>query len=426
MNKSAHINKEDLVLKAEALDNLFRLAESLGYPHQGTKLPSTPEIQKAFADTCGFDSFDNILELSKYIGRRIYNQSHFINQFNTFDFTSDQSKEFAHKMLHYIFVDTTKIILVLRALNIKPVNQQITQALIKYDCINNIESNYYVHPYFLIEYYKVALSFPQLDYIDPTMTRIYAEQYLKPEFKEYQEYGNHISKYFDPLHPNPEVRFQGLTTCFDAHPNMIHYEVEKDVLNFILKYSGRLNIQRMGRYVNRDLIDVALANLKYVQPNRSNAYINSCLKYRNNVNNDDQIITYDHDLFDHYFMSYYGFEFIKAIQHLHNESKCETKHELDLNLDDLITDVYGRFTLKFGLSDFTKYMFRYLRNGDRFDYEQGMAKIHSRIVANNIEQKQIGEFLPSALVTYINALYANFDSITHNKVDYMPYFKLTT
>ena len=94
-----------------------------------------------------------------------------------------------------------------------------------------------------------------------------------------------------------------------------------------------------------------------------------------------------------------------------------------MSVDDLTTDIYGRFTMDFGIKDFTKYMFRYLRNENRFNYEQGMAKIHGRIITNNKLKQLSGDFLSAALVQYINALYSDFDALTNSKAEYMPYFK---
>lgn len=425
MNKSVKLNKCNAIHKVEALDNLFRLAECLGYPFEKVVYPKKTDIEKAFAITCGIETFDQVYTFQDhlYVFNGILTDRSFLNNFFDYEFLNDECKQFAHQMLQYIFLDQSKIVLILRALKIEPVNKQITQALIDYDVVNNIKLGFYSHPYFLIEYYKVSLAIPFLDTVDPTMVKIYSENFLRSDFKDYNEYGNHISRFFDPLHPAPEIRFQDFTTNFDAHPMMIRYEIHQDVLNHILKFSGRKNINKMARYLNRTLLSVVVANLKYVKANKSNSYISSCLKYRNNVNNDDQVMSFEHDLFDHYFVSYYGLEFIQAIQDLHNESICEKKQELNLTVDDLTTDIYCRFTMNIGIKDFTKYMFRYMRTENRFNYEQGMAKIHGRIIANNKLKQRSGDFLSAALIQYINALYSDFDVLTNSKAEYMPYLK---
>lgn len=427
MNKSVKLNREKLIKKSDALSNLFDLAEKLGYPFTGVKLPEIHAVRAQFAKAAGFNNYNEILELGDmYQGPAITLGKDCDAAFSSFDFKGQADKEFANQMFEYILVDQSPIVTMLNAILIRPVDHRITQALINIDNINNIEAALYVHPFFLIEYYKAALVFQQLDYIDENILRLHNFDYLKEEFYNTTYHYDHISSCFSPKYPHPELQFNEFTFGTVTNPEFIQFNLKPEVSLSIIQYLGRNNIQKMSNLVPRHLTNIALVNLKHFKPNKKNDYLRECLKYRNNVNNDDQVITFDHDLFDHYFLTYYALEFVKAVQMLHNEVKQEEAKLLDLSIDDLTVDMFGRMTMSYGTKDMTKFVFRYLHpRNKRLTYEQGMAKIHSKIIANNSTGDNSSEFLSIQLVNYLNAIYSAFkpfDNLTGDIAPFINYY----
>lgn len=427
MNKSVRLNRQNLINKANALSNLFRLAEAIGYPFSGVKLPDIHKVRTEIATVSGFKTYDEILNNLDEHGHdftKMYGIDQCKPSFFACEFQAQESKSFALQMFEYIYRDNTAIDTILNSIIIKPVDQQVTEALIRYDTINNIDCDLYAHPYFLIEYYKVVLGFQQIDYIDFSSIRLAKNDYLKEEAYENKYRFKHISACFDVDFPHPELRFKGLTSNFSGTSEIIRYEIQPDVMLYIVKYLGRNNIKNMSKYVQRELVDIALVNLKHFKPNQTNHYYRECVKYWNNVNNDDQVITFNHDLFDHYFISYYALEFNRAVQQLHEEAKPEKIKELDLTVNDLTVDMYGRMTMKIGTYEFTKFMFRYLRQQNRFTYEEGMAKIHSKIIANNMTGEHAADFLPTQLVAYIKAIYNDLRVLNSTKDSINSFYRL--
>lgn len=426
MNRTIRLYRKNLIEKATALDNLFRLAESIGYPFSGVKLPDIYNIRSEFAAVSGFNSYNDILNLGEdtCIGDKTYGVDHYKASFPIGNFQCEESKQFAIQMFEYIYLENDKgISFILNAMIIRPVNHQITQALIQYDNINNIDADLYVHPYFLIEYYKVAIALERTDYMELGSVRFNNNEYLKPECFDLRYYHYHVSSFFNGNIKNPEHRFDLLTYNFLAHEGFIQYDIKTDVVVFIIQHLGRLNIEKMAkqRTLNRSLINVALNNLKHFKPNLSNDYFKTCARYKNNVNNDDQVITFNHDLFDQYFVSYYGLEFAKAFHQIYAETKPERKMRDDVSIDELTMDMYGRLTLNVGVHDMKKIIFRYLQHAERMSYEQGLAKIHSRIIANNSIGEHASEFLPTQLVAYIKAIYNDLNTLTDTKDILKPY-----
>src|SRR5690606_7978990 len=133
MNRTIRLYRKNLIEKATALDNLFRLAESIGYPFSGVKLPDIYNIRSEFAAVSGFNSYNDILNLGEdtCIGDKTYGVDHYKASFPIGNFQCEESKQFAIQMFEYIYLENDNgISFILNAMIIRPVNHQITQALI--------------------------------------------------------------------------------------------------------------------------------------------------------------------------------------------------------------------------------------------------------------------------------------------------------
>ena len=407
----SNLNK-NIDLLTSALDAIFRLAETIGYPYSNVRLPNIKNIESEFLESTDQNvvpCFNSRIDLNNL------SQHQF---FKGFEFQSDEPKEFSYAMALSVILEPSSFVLeFFNSLALLPVNQNITKTLIRLDYVNNIDLGVYSHPLFLVEYYKVliGLNYPsRLPSSSPLPSLRHCDISLTP--------------YCVPFTIDLD----------DAHQDGENYSVMPDILN---KIQHDLAIQHFNKIVmnkqhplDRPLIAVMQKNLLCVnEPDHK--LFNQYTKYVNNAyplaapNPDDynSILSTTDNMFEQFFVSFYAVQFLKAVESLAAKFNKYPHHATDgdfnhlnknkpqpdsykLHLTDLTLDAYGRVSTK-NPSKLSFILYHYCSSKlePRLSVDQALCAVHSEILENLKKYDASASCLPSELTRYIQAMFAAFD-----------------
>jgi hypothetical protein len=409
MRLSSYIEpKEYLNDKSRHLNQIFRLAEMLGYPFIGVSLPSLSSIKQQFIALIGCSNPENI----EYIGVKQYTRSDFLD----FSFQNDTARKFADKMAHHVFVDEFDSAKLFDYINVnQPVNQAVVQALVQSDLFNNIKLGLYLDPFFLVEYFKVAVAFDHIDYLYSANPKksltasIPSDIFFAPNLdkKQLKDAVLHLNfKKVDQLLDSK--CFSNLTqVCKKTHSlkikaDTVSFGFDPHCLKGIIYHIGRNRINQLSSKIDQRILIILLENLPHCNPESDNYYIQNAINRVQYLDRKlDEIQIHDNN-FSEFFILNYALQFNKALSSISNTN-------VDLHLCQFTMDMYGRLVPTFGISDSLNYFNRVVlfeKDCKVDDYQTMLNMVHNKILKCILSSNSPNSTLNVMLTQHINAIIA--------------------